>query len=307
MKKKNLYVFLFLIILIISFTISNTFTEPLEIIRRHLHTTQLGQANKQIFWESTDEIGLLISEYNEMLFKLQKSAEALAISERESAWREMAKQVAHEIKNPLTPMKLNIQQLMRAWEDKAPDLEERFKKITQILINRIDNLSQIATEFSAFARMPEAVHTDVIIENVIKEVTDLFIVTEDIEIKLHLSTSETKIYADPDQLIRLFNNLIKNAIQAVPTNQKGIIDISSVMNENQILVTVTDNGSGIEEKVQNKIFLPNFSTKSSGMGLGLAIVSRIVANANGKIWFETGEGKGTSFFLSFPVLGEGNS
>jgi len=300
----NLYVFLFLIILIISFTISNTFTEPLEIIRRHLHTTQLGQANKQISWESTDEIGLLISEYNEMLLKLQKSAEALAISERETAWREMAKQVAHEIKNPLTPMKLNIQQLMRAWEDKAPDLEERFKKITQILINRIDNLSQIATEFSAFARMPEAVHTDVIVENVLKEVTDLFIVTEDIEIKLQLKTDETRIYADPDQLIRLFNNLLKNAIQSVPKEQKGVIDISSVLDDKEIIITVADNGIGIQEDVQDKIFLPNFSTKSSGMGLGLAIVSRIVANANGRIWFETIEGKGTTFFISFPVTNE---
>jgi signal transduction histidine kinase len=300
----NLYVFLFLIILIISFTISNTFTEPLEIIRRHLHTTQLGQANKQISWESTDEIGLLISEYNEMLLKLQKSAEALAISERETAWREMAKQVAHEIKNPLTPMKLNIQQLMRAWEDKAPDLEERFKKITQILINRIDNLSQIATEFSAFARMPEAVHTEVIVESVLKEVTDLFIVTEDTEINLNLKTSETRIYADPDQLIRLFNNLIKNAIQSVPKELKGIIDISTAIENNDIIIKVADNGTGIHEEVQDKIFLPNFSTKSSGMGLGLAIVSRIIANANGKIWFETVEGKGTTFFISFPVTKE---
>jgi signal transduction histidine kinase len=150
--------------------------------------------------------------------------------------------------------------------------------------------------------MPEAVHTEVIIENVIKEVTDLFIVTDEIEIKLKLKTTETKIFADPDQLVRLFNNLLKNAIQAVSKDQKGVVDIGSEMKGEEIIITVTDNGIGIREDVQDKIFLPNFSTKSSGMGLGLAIVSRIVANANGRIWFETFEGKGTTFFLSFPVL-----
>lgn len=298
----NLYVFLFLLITLISVFISNTITVPLENIRQNLGEVQLGRLNKKIDWKGTDEIGLLVEEYNKMLDKVEESAEALARSERESAWKEMARQVAHEIKNPLTPMKLNIQQLVRAWHDKAPNLEENFKKITEILINRIDTLSEIATEFSQFARMPEPNNEKMILEKVLTETVHLFSETENTEFILNTGTENTVILADEKQLSRAFNNLIKNAIQSIPGDRMGKIIIETEYAENRVIVIFSDNGCGIPEEIQDKIFLPNFSTKSSGMGLGLAIVSKIISLADGKIWYETRENEGSRFFVSFPVV-----
>jgi two-component system nitrogen regulation sensor histidine kinase NtrY len=298
----NLYVFLFLLIILISFAISNTFTEPLEIIRNHIREVQLGKSNKKISWSSKDEIGSLIEEYNVMIKKVEESATALARTERESAWREMAKQVAHEIKNPLTPMKLNIQQLIRAWDDKRDDLDERFHKTTQILIHRIDSLSQIATEFSAFARMPEIKNRIIILEDILSEVSELFDKSEKAEVTLDMQTENTKISADQEQLSRAFNNLIKNAIQAIPEDRKGQIHIKSVYENERVTTSIKDNGSGIPDDLKDKIFTPNFSTKSSGMGLGLAIVSRVIESAKGKIWFDTEQDVGTTFFISFEIV-----
>ncbi|MFC2114219.1 ATP-binding protein [Bacteroidota bacterium] len=302
----NIYVFLFLLIILISILIANTFTEPLEIIRNHLGDLQLGRTNKKILWKSEDEIGSLINEYNQMLIKVEESALAMARSERESAWREMAKQVAHEIKNPLTPMKLNLQQLLRAWENKDEDLEERFKKTTQILINRIDTLSAIATEFSAFARMPEARHQEVNLEKVLLEVKDFYEATDKILINLNLTTRNTKILGDESQLNRAFNNLVRNAFQATPEEREAKVEISTELKFDTVVIGIKDNGKGIPEDLRDKIFLPNFSTKSSGMGLGLAIVSRIITSLNGKIWYETLEQEGTTFFISFPVYNKEN-
>ncbi|MEA3495883.1 MAG: ATP-binding protein [Bacteroidota bacterium] len=297
----NIYVFLFLLILLISFAIANTFTEPLEIIKTHLREIQFGKVNKKIKWNSNDEIGILINEYNQMITKVEESAKALARSERESAWREMARQVAHEIKNPLTPMKLNIQQLLKAWKENKPDIDERFDKTTKIIINRIDNLSQIATEFSQFARMPYSENKKMILEDTINDVSDLFIDDGNITFKTVLGTKNTAILADKDQLLRGLNNIIKNAIHAIPPEREGLIKIITHKENDNIIISITDNGSGIPDDIHNKIFIPNFSTKSSGMGLGLAIVSGIIKNAKGEIWFETKKDKGTTFFISFPI------
>jgi two-component system, NtrC family, nitrogen regulation sensor histidine kinase NtrY len=300
----NIYLFLFLLIIIISFAIANTFTKALETIRKHLSDIQVGQLNKKIQWEGTDEIGRLITEYNEMLDKVEESTELLARSERETAWREMAKQVAHEIKNPLTPMKLNLQQLIRAWDDNSPDLEERFRKITHILIDRIENLSQIATEFSAFARMPEGQNKVFELEQVLEDVYDLFSGVKQAHIELKLKSRNTLILGDKNQMTRAFNNLLKNSLQAIPPERFGTIVLSTELRDNNILIQFSDNGIGIPENLKNKIFLPNFSTKSSGMGLGLAIVSRIIENARGKIWYKTKENEGTSFFVLLPVFND---
>jgi len=296
----NLYVFLFLLILVSSYTIVSTFTEPLELIKKHLGFLQLGKPNVKIKWEGKDEISSLIQEYNSMLDKVEKSAEALAQTERELAWREMAKQVAHEIKNPLTPMKLSLQQLLRAWNDKSADMDSRLKKTVEILISRIETLSKIATEFSEFARMPEAELEICLIEDVLIDTVEFFDSTR--SISLNLNTSGTYILADKDQLSRAMNNLIKNALQSIPQGREPRIEISSRLeNESHVIVSISDNGVGIPDNLKDKIFLPNFSTKSSGMGLGLAIVSRIVKSAKGNIWFETEISKGSTFHISFPV------
>lgn len=298
----NLYVFLFLLSLLVSIVIATTFTEPLEIIKKHLSDVRFGISNQKITYNSADEIGALVTEYNRMIDNVERSAEALSRTEREMAWKEMAQQIAHEIKNPLTPMKLNLQQLLRAWNDKSPDLEERFRKTTEILINRIESLSDIATEFSEFARMPEPKGNKMVINDVVIEIVDLYTAVERVTITTDIPEQKIIVFADYQQIIRAMNNLVRNAFQAIPQDQKGQVTISLKETETDAVIEIRDTGSGINPELKDKIFLPNFSTKSSGMGLGLAIVDKIIKSANGKIWFETEEGKGTSFYFSLPLL-----
>ncbi len=305
----NLYLFLFLALSFISIAISNTFIRPLDLIISHLRDVRFGPANKPIEWSGRDELGKLIKEYNKMIVAVEKSAEKLAQTEREAAWKEMAKQVAHEIKNPLTPMKLSLQQLLRAWDDKSADMDERMKKTVNVLMSRIDNLNQIASEFSRFARLPLPENKEMVIESVLEEIVALFANSKTVEIVNIPATSNTIILGDEGLLSRVFNNLIKNAIQAIPENRKGRIVVSSFYKGDDIIIKISDNGKGIEPDLNDKIFTPNFSTKTSGMGLGLAIVKRIIDNSNGKIWFETRMGEGTDFYISFKVVeaGGGNA
>ena len=248
-----------------------------------------------------DEIGSLVSEYNRMILELSKSAELLAKSERESAWREMAKQVAHEIKNPLTPMKLSVQHLKRIWKDDAPDGDQKMERLTQTIIEQIDTLSSIATEFSNFAKMPKANLERVDVQQTLLNIIDLFNDSNDIEILFHNQTIENRIVlADKEQLLRVFNNIMKNAIQSIPKERKGIIEIDLKLENDSYTISIKDNGGGIASDVLDKIFVPNFTTKTGGMGLGLAMVKSIVEEFNGKIWFETKSDEGTIFYVSLP-------
>lgn len=296
----NIYVFLILLSVVLALVISNRITEPLRFIRDSLKNLKLDQTNRAIEWKSKDEIGELVDEYNRTLNELVRSAEMLARSERESAWREMAKQVAHEIKNPLTPMKLSIQMLQRSKNDGAEDLDERIDRTAKTLIEQIDTLSHIATEFSSFAQMPKANLEKLDLKEVLENAVELH-KNEDIQITLTVSENDRcPVTADKEQLLRVFNNLIKNGIQAIPDDREGRIDISLSATEGEWLITVSDNGTGIPEDVQERIFVPNFTTKSSGMGLGLAMVKNIIESANGCISFISESGKGTSFYISLP-------
>jgi len=236
-----------------------------------------------------------------MVSELSENAEKLAKSERESAWREMAKQIAHQIKNPLTPMKLSVQYLQKAWKDEIPDFDKRLEKFSNSLISQINNLSRIATEFSNFAKMPRARNEKV---NIIERLNDSVNLLENTEnvtfIKKFGNFNELYVLADREQLLIVFSNLIQNGIQAVPKDRSAKIEIELDKKENLIQVVIKDNGSGISDEVKDKMFQPNFTTKSSGMGLGLAIVKNIVENADGKIWYETVLQQGTSFFITFP-------
>ncbi len=296
----NLYLLLFLGLLVISFVISNALTAPLNIIRRHLRATSLTDKNEPIKWENNDEIGKLVKEYNSMVLEISESAHRLAQSEREGAWREMAKQVAHEIKNPLTPMKLNIQQLQRAWKDDPQRLKEMFDRVTTLLITQIDRLSQIATEFSSFAQMPHEQPIKLEINEGLKEAVDLFHSTNEVSLSLFTPNEPVYTYMDAGHFARVMNNLIKNAIQAMLPGKLGVIVISCKKEDHKIVIEVRDNGSGIPEELRDKIFTPNFSTKTSGMGLGLAIIKNIIERAGGTIRFDTKLGEGTSFFIIIP-------
>lgn len=297
----NIYTILFAITTLIALLVSNLLTKPLRIIKQQISNIQFGKFNEALQWKSNDEIGNLVAEYNNMLVKLEKSSELLAKSERESAWREMAKQVAHEIKNPLTPMKLNIQHLQRVVETHPDDINERVNKVSQILIEQIDTLSHIATEFSNFAKLPNANLEVVNLYDVLQNVTHLFQQNTACEISL-TATEPLLVMADKEQCLRIFTNLLKNAEQSIPDNRKGKIEIMAYSSDKSVTIKVKDNGSGIPNDIKHKLFTPNFTTKTTGTGLGLAMVKNSVVSFNGTITFETDLNEGTIFTIVLPAV-----
>ena len=297
----NLYVLLFLASIIVAVFIANQITRPLVLIQQNLQKMQLGKRNEPIYYKRKDEIGSLVKEYNKKVEELAVSAELLARSERESAWREMAKQIAHEIKNPLTPMKLNIQYLQRA-KGKDEGYNKYLDRVTNILIEQIDNLSNIATEFSNFAKIPRATNQVFCLADQLQRTIDLYESYNDAEIVFYPNGCENvEVNADKEQLSRAIINLIKNAIQSVPENEQALIKLELKREDNKVIISITDNGTGIPVELRHKLFAPSFTTKTSGMGLGLAIVKNIVENFAGKIWFETELDKGTTFFIEIPI------
>ena len=220
----------------------------------------------------------------------------------ESAWREMAQQVAHEIKNPLTPMKLSIQHLQRAFDNKDPRAPEMAERISKTLIEQIENLSKIATEFSSFAKMPQPENEKIHLLEVVYHSANLYKENEGVSISVKTEgVIRDEIFADKSQLLRVFNNLILNSIQAIPDDRQGEIVIKAINVNDSIMISVSDNGIGIDQEKANKVFVPNFTTKSSGMGLGLAISQNIIEMAGGIIRFESIENSGTTFYVTLPL------
>lgn len=294
----NVYVVLFLVSLFTGLIVTTYVTKPLRIVQQQLAKISLGKRNEPIEWQSNDEIGKLVNEYNQMLLKLEESAVLLAKSEREGAWQEMAKQVAHEIKNPLTPMKLNLQYLQKVVNEGGDDFEGKFKKVAASMIEQIDTLAHIANEFSNFAKMPK-VHLELVnLTEVIQSTIELF-KNDRSEILFKHEGNHLFVEADKNQSLRVFNNIIKNAVQSIPENRKGKIEISLDDQEEMVMVIIRDNGCGIPESMKEKIFTPNFTTKSTGTGLGLAMVKNIITAFGGRIWFESNENEGTTFYLTF--------
>ena len=262
----------------------------------------MGKTNEEIEWKRNDEIGGLVEEYNKMVKKLEESAMALAKSEREGAWREMARQVAHEIKNPLTPMKLSIQYLQKAIDNNSPNVKEMAGSVAKTLVEQIDHLSKIASDFSQFANIGNPKKEVFDLHEMLYSLTSLYETTENLLFKWVPVHHRIMVFADKTQLNRLFTNLLQNAMEACDGSSRRVISVSEEIREESIIVKVTDNGEGIPLDMQSKIFIPNFTTKSSGTGLGLAMSKTIVEQAKGRIWFETVEGEGTTFFVELPVL-----
>ncbi|TVR78753.1 MAG: sensor histidine kinase [Chitinophagaceae bacterium] len=301
----NVYVLLLIAGGLVAFFIGNSLTASLATIVEKLQKVKLGSTNEPIEWKSKDEIGVLVHEYNKMILELEKSALLLAKSEREYAWREMAKQIAHEIKNPLTPMKLRIQHLQRAMKEQNPNVETMAPKVLASLIEQIDTLSHIATEFSTFAKMPKADMEPVNIVQVAEASTSIFEENNgDIEIHFESDYPEIIVNADKKQLNRVFNNLIKNAVQSIPSEKEGkiVIKVEKTPDNEHCIVSVKDNGIGIPDEQKENVFVPNFTTKSSGMGLGLAMSKQIIQNVNGSIWFESNVDAGTTFYVKLTIL-----
>ena len=297
----NIYALVFVAIGILAVFLANQITNPLTFIQESIRKTKLGQLNQPIQWSRNDEIGLLIQEYNKMIAALELSAAKLARSERENAWREMAKQVAHEIKNPLTPLKLGVQLLERSWKEKDPNFEKKFANFNKSFIEQIDSLANIASEFSNFAKMPDTKLEQVELLPVIEQAMNVFKQTEFVRITLSNKTKKLiQVLGDKDQLLRTFNNLFKNAIEASEGGKEMIIKVEITESVDRIIVAVSDNGKGIGVDQQSSIFTPNFTTKSSGTGLGLAFVKQAIENAGGGVSFVSEMGKGTTFLLNFP-------
>jgi len=297
----NVYVLLILVATAIALLLSRSITNSLTIIKDRLSAFKLREKNVPIEWKNKDEIGMLVAEYNRMIEELEKSAELLAKSERETAWREMAKQVAHEIKNPLTPMKLSIQHLQRALKDDRPDTKELTVQVTNRLIEQIDNLTHIASEFSSFASMPLANLQKIDLKEVVKSTSALFKNLQHVDVVTELPDDPCWVEADKNQMIGVFNNLLKNASQAISEEGDGLITVRVIAKDEVYRVEVQDNGTGISEEKKGKVFEPNFTTKSSGTGLGLAISKNIIEKSKGNIWFESEVGKGTIFYVVLPI------
>ena len=295
----NIAVLLLVLTVVIAIFVSSWITTPLRLIQESFKNVELGKQNQPIAYKGNDEIGALVKDYNDKLAELELKAMQLARSERETAWREMAKQVAHEIKNPLTPMRLSLQHFQRSFDPNSEKAQEKINKIANSLVEQIDTLTKIANEFSNFAKMPKANEQRVDLIPMIHNAINLY-QSDDIDITLETSLNEVIVFVDKDLMLRVFNNLIKNAIQASIEGEKPVIKLSVVEEGKNFLIQVKDNGTGISEEARNKIFVPNFTTKTTGAGLGLAMVKQIVQNHNGEIWFETEEGKGTTFYVLIP-------
>ncbi|MGE8302378.1 MAG: ATP-binding protein, partial [Sphingobacterium paramultivorum] len=284
--------------------VANSVTNPLSIISKKISQLRLGQPNEPLFWQRNDEIGTLIKEYNLMIIKLEDYANKIKDTERESTWREMAQQIAHEIKNPLTPMKLGIQQLRRSYKDEDPKFPDRFNKFSTSFIEQIDALTHIASEFSHFAKFPNTVMENInIVEKITKSIS-LYNNTPNVSIRL-INNADHKtliVKADGNELLRTFNNLIKNAIEGGYGRKNMKIEISiERYSDKFVKIDIKDNGYGIPKEMQDKIFQINFTTKSSGNGLGLVLVKKTIEASNGQIYFETVEGEGTTFHILLPL------
>jgi signal transduction histidine kinase len=298
-----IFLAMFLLLLVLSYFASAHLTSPLKIIAQRLKKTNLDKLDETIEWKSNDEIGLLTRSYNKMIKKLDESKNALSQSEKQTAWREMAKQVAHEIKNPLTPMKLSIQQLQRTLPLDDPKSRERIQRALNSLNEQIDNISEIANSFSEFAKMPVPRNERFDLVSVAQKTTDLY--SQNHNISIDFQTSDKEIYVLGDRLLvsRAITNLILNGLQSVPPIRQPKIEVKVYKNieENFGMIEVKDNGIGIDEEIRKKVFIPNFSTKVGGSGLGLAMAKRGIEHAGGNIWFETVENEGTTFFVDLPM------
>ena len=298
MRLAEVYLFMLVIAIILSFFLSKYITKSLKIISEKINQTRLDKRNQKIeLSNATEEIYALVSAYNSMIDELEESAVKLATSEREQAWREMAKQVAHEIKNPLTPMRLSVQSFQRNFDKNDPEIDNKVNEYSNTLINQIDTMSSIASAFSNFAKMPAQQNETLNVPKIVKLALDIF---NERYIEFKSEKEEILAKFDRTQLIRVMTNLVKNATQALKNVEDPHILVMVEEEEDTVCVSVSDNGSGISEENKDKVFEPKFTTKSSGMGLGLAMVKNIVETYNGSISFVSKKNKGTIFNIRFP-------
>ncbi len=292
------YFVMLLVAISFAFFVSRYITRSLKTISDKMQETRLEKRNKKIELKGAgEEVSKLVESYNGMIDELEESAVKLATSEREQAWREMAKQVAHEIKNPLTPMRLSVQSFQRKFDPNDPEVNNKVEEYSKTLIQQIDTMSSIASAFSNFAKMPAQKNEQLNVVEVIELALDIFA-----ENNISFTSEGKEIIAtfDRTQLIRVVTNLVKNAVQAVPSDRVPEIKVHVYQDNENVLFTVSDNGNGVSEENKLKVFEPKFTTKTSGMGLGLPMIKNIVETYNGSITFVSEEFVGSTFKVSFP-------
>ncbi|MFQ3574982.1 MAG: ATP-binding protein [Cytophagales bacterium] len=299
----NIFTFAFIVLTLVFLFLSRSLIYPIRLLKNRMLEVSFENNPKPIYWSSDDEIGTLVKTYNQMLIKLEESKKLLSIREKESAWREMAKQVAHEIKNPLTPMKLMVQYNLLKSQKEPENTAEIFKSTSEIVLKQIDTLSDIATSFSSFANMPIPKMDVYDFMNVVEDVCQLHMSTgEKTDLILNLKKDPYLTIGDEKLMFRILNNLLLNAVQSTENGTTPIVKFSLSREGDFLLFSIQDNGKGIPNEIQSKVFLPNFSTKYNGSGIGLAIAKNGVEFFGGKIWFETTIGQGTTFFVKLPML-----
>ena len=292
------YLLMFIIAISFAYFLSSYITRSIKIISNKMQQTRLNKRNEKIILnKASSEIEILIEAYNNMIDELEESAAKLAKSEREQAWREMAKQVAHEIKNPLTPMRLTVQSFERKFNPEDAKAKEKLAEYSQTLIQQIDVMSSIASAFSDFAKMPSQNREQIELISVIKFAIDIFS-----EEYIIYASKDKELYLNLDktQIIRVITNLVKNAIQATESVENPLIKVNVLTNKDTVTITVEDNGKGISEEVKDLIFEPKFTTKTSGMGLGLPMIKNIIEAYDGIISFTSKENVGTVFTVVLP-------
>ncbi|MBI4418686.1 MAG: HAMP domain-containing protein [Ignavibacteriales bacterium] len=294
------YSILVLLTVIVGVILANQLSQPVRDLTKAAHAVGEGDLDVRVGREGSGELKELVRTFNEMVAELKKSREELRRGERERAWKEMAKQVAHEIKNPLTPMRLSIQHLRTAYRDKAPELDKLVEDVAHTLIDQIDALSRIATEFSSFARMPERRFERVDVHQMLLESLQLFSAMEGIEMRQRFADAKPMLVADREELRRVVINIIRNAVQAM--NQRGTITVKTIVHGNRCTIEIADTGPGIPEDLQARVFEPNFSTKTDGMGLGLAMARNVIEDLNGTVTLRSTLGGGTTLILTLPTV-----
>lgn len=292
------YLLMFLLAISIAYFLSSYITRSIKTISDKMQLTRLNERNEKIILnKASSEIKILVDAYNNMIDQLEESATRLAKSEREQAWREMAKQVAHEIKNPLTPMRLTVQNFERKFNPKDENIKAKLAEYSQTLIQQIDVMSAIASAFSDFAIMPIQKKEKIEIISVVKLALDIF---NDTSVKYHTKEAELYAFLDKTQLIRVVTNLVKNALQATEKEEFPLVNIDVLSEGESIKIVVSDNGNGVSSEVKDLIFEPKFTTKSSGMGLGLPMIKNIIEAYEGEIYFTSTEGQGSIFTVVLP-------
>ena len=294
----QIYFIMLVVAIVLAYFISRFVTRSIETIRLKIGQTGLLKKNEKIYLNNaTKEIDSLVNSYNKMIDDLEDSAQRLAKTEREQAWQEMAKQVAHEIKNPLTPMRLTVQSFQKNNGLNSDEEKLKLNDFCETLIEQIDTMSNVATSFSDFATLPKTQLEKTDIVEATKKVVEIF---EHNNITLETSSDNIFIKLDKAQWIRVMTNLIKNSIQAIPHDREPNIEVKIKEVSKTIKIIVSDNGLGVSKSNREKIFEPKFTTKSDGMGLGLGIVKSIISSHRGKISYKSKNNKGTVFTISLP-------